>query len=1018
MRNFCLRGVAILRPILLLALLLPALLTMIVPATLSATPAPKQLLWRFDGQAQSELQGTTIASAGDVNGDAVADVIAGLWTVPSGTPGNKISARIYSGSNGQLLLTINAPLPQSGASANPVASLGDLTGDGRAEFAVGTPGAKVGIANNAGVVRVYSGNGALLATLTQPGGAQQAAEFGASVAAAGDTDADGRVDLIVGTPGIDAAFVFSGNPPDGFPLLASLDDNSRERSRFGSSVGRAGNLNAVPGDEVIVGAPYNMVTANRSGSAFVFAIVPAPALVHLVHGDAAFNLLGTDVDGGRDLSGDGVPDFLAGAMGTDSAGPLGTGFVRIYSGANGAVLRTIASDQQGDLFGLAASLSGPCAGAPASLIVGAPQAINPATGKATGRVLAYNAVSGAALTEIYGESLAEMLGISVGAFSDLSGDGQAEFLAGAQGMQPQPALPAAGAALVYSCQPLPRPDLVVTPAALDFGSVAVGASKPASLTLSNQGDAPLSVSGLTLLPGSGAFSQSGAAPFNLAPGASQTVSVQFSPGQAGVAAGTLRVQSNDPDSPSYDVPLTGKGVQAKIAVSPASAALGNIDVGDNAWAGFSVKNVGNQSLTVSGVALAPGGSGDYSLSGLPALPKTLLPGQSFGFQALLNVSGLGPRGATVQVASSDPASPTVLVPLSATGVTPNKRPTAVIKMDVPYSNASKTIQFRGDSSFDPDGSIVGYKWAFGDGGTSTAANPVHTFACGSAVKPCHYVVGLVVTDNGGKSDPTSVTSIVSLRDLRSRFYGTIRQGGGDVPAGTIVEAWIKRGGQEVKVAESVVQNHLGRAVYAIKVPPEIGSLSPIKGGENGEQVRFRYRKAFATASGSWYDATDQELNLSAPFYVPPRLDKELWCLLAKALGLEVCGRQDSVLPNGLNIELQEVPRNPIPDPGPLRFVKGFELTISDAVTGRAVSTLPGDYQITLSYSDAELAAAGIRDEGSLGLYYLEKGVWQPAGVDTLDPQLNKLVTTLNHASIFALRGEAAGTTLYLPVVRR
>ena len=49
---------------------------------------------------------------------------------------------------------------------------------------------------------------------------------------------------------------------------------------------------------------------------------------------------------------------------------------------------------------------------------------------------------------------------------------------------------------------------------------------------------------------------------------------------------------------------------ARLTLSLTGAAFGNIDVGDSAWAGFSVKNVGNQNLTVSGVALTPGGSGD------------------------------------------------------------------------------------------------------------------------------------------------------------------------------------------------------------------------------------------------------------------------------------------------------------------------------------------------------------------------------------------------------------------------
>lgn len=48
------------------------------------------------------------------------------------------------------------------------------------------------------------------------------------------------------------------------------------------------------------------------------------------------------------------------------------------------------------------------------------------------------------------------------------------------------------------------------------------------------------------------------------------------------------------------------------------------------------------------------------------------------------------------------------------------------------------------SSFDNDGSISGYSWDFGDGGTSTEPNPSHTYGAGGT-----YVVTHTVTDDLG-----------------------------------------------------------------------------------------------------------------------------------------------------------------------------------------------------------------------------------------------------------------------------
>ena len=61
------------------------------------------------------------------------------------------------------------------------------------------------------------------------------------------------------------------------------------------------------------------------------------------------------------------------------------------------------------------------------------------------------------------------------------------------------------------------------------------------------------------------------------------------------------------------------------------------------------------------------------------------------------------------------------------------------------------------TSSDPDGSIASYGWTFGDGSSSTAQNPSHTYAAGGS-----YTVTLTVTDNqGATSLPASQTVSVT-----------------------------------------------------------------------------------------------------------------------------------------------------------------------------------------------------------------------------------------------------------------
>jgi len=81
----------------------------------------------------------------------------------------------------------------------------------------------------------------------------------------------------------------------------------------------------------------------------------------------------------------------------------------------------------------------------------------------------------------------------------------------------------------------------------------------------------------------------------------------------------------------------------------------------------------------------------------------------------------------------------------------NQPPTAAFTQ----SCSGLTCTFTSTSS-DPDGSIASYSWTFGDGGTSTAQNPSHTYAAANT-----YTVGLTVTDNGGATNTTSHSVTVS-----------------------------------------------------------------------------------------------------------------------------------------------------------------------------------------------------------------------------------------------------------------
>ena len=72
-----------------------------------------------------------------------------------------------------------------------------------------------------------------------------------------------------------------------------------------------------------------------------------------------------------------------------------------------------------------------------------------------------------------------------------------------------------------------------------------------------------------------------------------------------------------------------------------------------------------------------------------------------------------------------------------------------------YAASGLTANFT-DLSGDSDGSIVSRSWNFGDGGTSTAANPSHAYSAGGS-----YSVTLTVTDNSGASNSKTQNVVVT-----------------------------------------------------------------------------------------------------------------------------------------------------------------------------------------------------------------------------------------------------------------
>jgi PKD repeat protein len=94
-------------------------------------------------------------------------------------------------------------------------------------------------------------------------------------------------------------------------------------------------------------------------------------------------------------------------------------------------------------------------------------------------------------------------------------------------------------------------------------------------------------------------------------------------------------------------------------------------------------------------------------------------------------------------------------------VTVNRPPTATASADPTMGIAvGDAVNFSSIGSSDLDGTIDAYLWDFGDGSTSDAANPTHSYTTGGT-----YDVILTVTNNGDASGTDTIQVIVTIAPM-------------------------------------------------------------------------------------------------------------------------------------------------------------------------------------------------------------------------------------------------------------
>ncbi|MCH8165935.1 MAG: FG-GAP repeat protein [Planctomycetes bacterium] len=136
-------------------------------------------------------------------------------------------------------------------------------------------------------------------------------------------------------------------PARGQATLFTFDGDSAF-DQFGFSVSGAGDVNADGFADLIVGAYRDDNNGSTSGSARVFSGLDGSVL-YTFNGDSAGDQFGFSVSGAGDVNADGFADLIVGATVDDNNGPF-SGSARVFSGLDGSILFTVNGDGFADLI--------------------------------------------------------------------------------------------------------------------------------------------------------------------------------------------------------------------------------------------------------------------------------------------------------------------------------------------------------------------------------------------------------------------------------------------------------------------------------------------------------------------------------------------------------------------------------------------------------------------------------------------------------------------------------------------
>ncbi|HJQ68020.1 MAG TPA: choice-of-anchor D domain-containing protein [Blastocatellia bacterium] len=198
-------------------------------------------------------------------------------------------------------------------------------------------------------------------------------------------------------------------------------------------------------------------------------------------------------------------------------------------------------------------------------------------------------------------------------------------------------------------EPPPVPVINVSPTTVDFGTVNVTLSATRTVTITNAGGVPLTITAISDPTGPFSIVNRPQLPVTIPAGESIQITVRFTPVSTGAAQGSFTISSNDPARPVVTVNLQGQGAAAPVPDLQVSRLLVEFPAGSGNTT-FEIRNSGNADLLIASVFLP---AAPFTVSGLGA-PVTLGPNQSINVTVTFAPTTQGVFTSQLSIVSNDP----------------------------------------------------------------------------------------------------------------------------------------------------------------------------------------------------------------------------------------------------------------------------------------------------------------------------------------------------------------------------